>query len=312
MSTERMIAGMWGTTNLALFLLEGEGGNLHIRQSRVGPGASKLSKDEFETTLFEIAGDWLNIDTHRKIVLAGMVGSTLGWAEAGYVHCPAKSNDIACRPGFYARDREICIVSGLICQNSRGEVDVMRGEETEIRGAFDLLPNLVQGEHLLCIPGTHTKWIKIVGGSVVEFTTSVSGELFAVLQSSSSLIEDVAKIPSRLTNKFEEAARFSLNSPEAILHALFSVRARVVAGDDNSVEALERLSGLIIGSDVSAAAKLYGLPSSPIIIIGAPAISERYSRVLQMNGCETNIQCSKIAAAKGLWSTASLLGTKGT
>jgi 2-keto-3-deoxy-galactonokinase len=92
-----------------------------------------------------------------------MVGSSIGWVEAPYLACPARPKDIA---AACARVREgrIRIVPGLSCRNRFDAPDVMRGEETQILGALDLQPDLRQGRRLLCLPGTHTKWVLLEEG----------------------------------------------------------------------------------------------------------------------------------------------------
>ena len=54
----------------------------------------------------------------------------------------------------------------------------MRGEETQILGALTLDPTLRRGRRLLCLPGTHTKWVLLEDGIMCEFLTALTGELF--------------------------------------------------------------------------------------------------------------------------------------
>ena len=66
-----------------------------------------------------------------------MAGSRQGWIEAPYCACPAGFADIAARLAWIEPGR-IAIVPGLSCED-RGVPDVMRGEETQVFGALDLL-----------------------------------------------------------------------------------------------------------------------------------------------------------------------------
>ena len=62
--------------------------------------------------------------------------------------------------------------------------DVMRGEETQIAGFF--FEN--QGfDGVLCLPGTHSKWVQISAGEIVSFRTFMTGEIFALLADRSVL-----------------------------------------------------------------------------------------------------------------------------
>jgi hypothetical protein len=57
----------------------------------------------------------------------------------------------------------------------------MRGEETQLLGVTEL-----DFTGLVCIPGTHTKWIKIEAGEIIEFSTYMSGELFSAISQHTS------------------------------------------------------------------------------------------------------------------------------
>ena len=57
--------------------------------------------------------------------------------------------------------------------DSSGVPDVLRGEETEILGcAADLGKNTQ-----FCLPGTHTKWVRMDDGKIGSFSTSMTGDL---------------------------------------------------------------------------------------------------------------------------------------
>jgi len=60
--------------------------------------------------------------------------------------------------------------------------DVMRGEETQIAGFLAGNPDF---DGVLCLPGTHTKWVHISAKEIVSFQTVMTGELFALLSQNS-------------------------------------------------------------------------------------------------------------------------------
>ena len=59
----------------------------------------------------------------------------------------------------------------------------MRGEETQLAGAFD--DDIAAT--LAVLPGTHSKWAQVERGRVVAFQTHMTGELYAVLLANSIL-----------------------------------------------------------------------------------------------------------------------------
>ena len=66
----------------------------------------------------------------------------------------------------------------------------MRGEETQLLGALAQVPALAEGRQLVCLPGTHTKWVSLHDGVVLEFLTVPTGELFGLLCDHSVLVRD--------------------------------------------------------------------------------------------------------------------------
>jgi len=72
-------------------------------------------------------------------------------------------------------DVPVRIVPGIACTRGLDDMpDVLRGEEIELVG----LAALREGDGPVALPGAHTKWVRLEGGEVVEFFTSMSGEIF--------------------------------------------------------------------------------------------------------------------------------------
>jgi len=112
------------------------------------------------------------------VVVCGMAGARQGWVEAGYIDTPAHLAFILERavpvPG---QSRDIRILPGIAQRNPKAP-DVMRGEETQLLGALGIN---AAGEAVVCIPGTHSKWARVSGGTVERFATFMTGELFSVV-----------------------------------------------------------------------------------------------------------------------------------
>src|SRR3546814_4789014 len=60
----------------------------------------------------------------------------------------------------------------------------MRGEETQVLGALAALPAT---GGLVCLPGTHSKWVRVEDGALQGFATYMTGEVFDLLQGHSIL-----------------------------------------------------------------------------------------------------------------------------
>src|SRR5206468_2126300 len=159
--------------------------------------------------------------------------------------CPARPAGIAgAALKFEVDGRAIAILPGLSCRGKTGAPDVMRGEETQILGALHLYPQLTKGRHLLCLPGTHTKWVAVSDGAVSQFQTALTGELFELLRRHSVLVRDSSEVDGQ-SPAFALGVDFARQNRKAdLLGLLFSTRSRVVTGEMAAGDAASYLSGL--------------------------------------------------------------------
>ena len=295
MKSAAFIAGDWGTSNCRLALCDMTGQPLEIRRA---PGAAEALGRFTEIFDAETAA-WRSQHGSLPAVLAGMVGSTIGWLEVPYLPCPAELYELAEDP---ARVRDgVFIVSGMRCSNPLGAPDVMRGEETQLLGARHLDAALEDGRQLVCMPGTHTKWVSLHKGVVQEFLTAPTGEVFAMLCDHTVLVRDPATPIVHQPLDFERGLAESARHPEVnLLHRLFQSRSLRIDKQLSAEGAASWMSGLLIGSDVAGALALFpDLPrTSPVYVIGAPQLTESYSRALARHGRKAvSIEGDKAALA---------------
>src|SRR5256885_12964128 len=79
----------WGTTNRRAWAVDRDGAVLDQRKD--DQGLLGVRDRAFEPSFRAFIGDWLKAaEAAAPIVMAGMVGSKLGWREAPYVETPAK------------------------------------------------------------------------------------------------------------------------------------------------------------------------------------------------------------------------------
>jgi 2-dehydro-3-deoxygalactonokinase len=292
------VAGDWGTSHLRLFLCDAQGEPL---DKATGPGAADVA-GQFAGTFDSLIEPWQHDRPALPAILCGMVGSSIGWTQTGYVACPAQPAQIA-TACVALRDGRIHIVPGLSCRNRLQAPDVLRGEETQILGALHLQPDLRTGQHLLCLPGTHTKWVALDDGSVTEFLTAPTGELFAVIRDHSVLVADAAGA-GRLDGgpAFEQGLAESARFPHAqLVHRIFECRSRRLSGDLQPDAAASYLSGLLIASDVRGALELFPESAAETIhLIGAHTLTGLYAQALASSGRETRAIDGNAAALAGL------------
>ncbi|HKB55763.1 MAG TPA: 2-dehydro-3-deoxygalactonokinase, partial [Ramlibacter sp.] len=174
-----LIAVDWGTSSLRAARIGSDGAVLDARS--LPRGILAVPPGGFPAAFGEICGDWMR-EPQAVALICGMAGSRQGWVEAPYCPCPANFADIASRLTWIEPGR-IAMVPGLMCEHE-GVPDVMRGEETQVFGALDLL---ALEDALLVLPGTHSKWVEVVDARVQAFATFMSGEFYALLRHHSIL-----------------------------------------------------------------------------------------------------------------------------
>ncbi len=286
-----MIAIDWGLTSFRAWRLGADG---TIAAALAAPrGIRGIAAGGFSAALDELLSPWLSPWPESRgevLLLCGMVGSRQGWAEAPYAACPARAGDIAAALMPVPGREGSFIVPGLSCRND-GVADVMRGEETQILG---VMAALGPGAHTLCLPGTHSKWATVEDGAVVSFRTAMTGELYGLMRTASTLA------PVMPEGAGEDDAAFAAGvarSGEAggLPHHLFGLRAAALLGDRAADALPSFLSGLLIGHEVRALATGTG----PVHVVGAPALVARYRRALALSGRES-IAHGEEAAARGL------------
>jgi len=279
MVAERYVVGDWGTSRLRLFLCEGRG---VILDSLDGPGVAAV-KTPFDALFESMIRPWEVLHGPLSAVLCGMVGSSIGWVQAPYVACPAEPEKII--DGCIAlRTGRVHIVPGALCENRFQAADFMRGEETQILGALTLDSTLRHGRRLLCLPGTHTKWVLLEDGIILEFLTAPTGELFAALRDHSILVPSEGRPAKTEGAAFEQGLNRFNDFPQAqVLHRLFECRSRLLNGDLSARNAAAFLSGLLIAADVSGALQLFAnsIAETTLCLIGEPPLTQLYAAALQ-------------------------------
>jgi 2-dehydro-3-deoxygalactonokinase len=299
MSDVSFVAGDWGTSHLRLFLCAADG---TVLDSAAGPGAAD-SSGQFEKIFDSLLTKWAAHPDDLPAVLCGMVGSSIGWIQAPYVACPAKPEEIATACATL-RDGRIRIVPGLSGRNRFAAPDFMRGEETQILGAMELQPTLRQGRRLLCLPGTHTKWVVLEEGAISEFLTSVTGELFTLVRDHSVLVRggNLAAGSSHTTAFRLGLAQFERFPRAQLLHRLFECRSRSLDGELAPDAAAWFLSGLLIASDIAGALEVLASSTGvrTVDLIGAPQLTQLYATGLEQQRYQASTIDGAAAAVAGL------------
>jgi 2-dehydro-3-deoxygalactonokinase len=178
---------------------------------------------------------------------------------------------------------------------------VIRGEETKVLGWLGLDPKRARGDHVLCLPGTHGKWVLVRDGRIHHFLTCMTGELFALLSDKSVLRPGA---PPSDPTAFAEGLSFGA-AEGPLASRLFTVRARMVGPDPadrlEGGRAASFLSGLLIGDEVERLPPLLGLHrGSTVGLMGEGTLCDLYDPALEAEGLKVELADAEQAVIAGL------------
>lgn len=304
MSEASYVAVDWGTSSLRLWVMDRAGGILAERRS--DEGMTTAAKTGFASVL-QSHLDALAAAANLPVVICGMAGARQGWVEAGYVDTPARLTDIldrAARVPDQARD--IRILPG-IAQRDAGAPDVMRGEETQLLGALGLQ---AADEAVVCMPGTHSKWVRVRGGTVERFATFMTGELFSAVASDTILSHAVGGAEDAVdVDAFTSAVAEAFATPALAANLLFRVRSRQLLFGGSASAARETISGTLIGLELAAGLAGHA-PGAAVTLIASGRLQVLYRLALESLSvpqrsvdAEDAVRHGLARAAAAIWTT---------
>ena len=269
------IAVDWGSSNLRVWALDKRHKILDSFSS--SDGMLSIEIVEFEPLLLEKISNWVAGDVNIPVLCCGMVGAKQGWLEAPYATVPYNLMQETDSVEVFCRDKRLDVrILGGLKQNN--PADVMRGEETQIRGFLSVFSDF---EGIICLPGTHTKWVHVSAGEVVSFRTFISGELFA-LMSNYSVLKYSVNSDGWSDQEFKSAVSESISNPQKIFSDLFKLRADDLLNKVAKSVLRSKLSGYIIGAEL-AGAKPYWLGQN-VVILADNNLSKTYKAALEGQG----------------------------
>lgn len=296
-----LLAVDWGTSSLRGAWLDAAG--RVVEERSFNRGILTVAPGEFPAVFEACFGDWMQAED-VLCLLSGMVGSQQGWQEAAYCACPAGFEEVAARLAWVVPGR-IAIVPGLCCQHeglADGTAletipDVMRGEETQIFGALQLLG---RQDALLVLPGTHSKWARVQAGRIQSFATFMTGEFFALLRQHSILARTLPASDGAFDSAaFDHGVALALRG-NSLLHTAFSTRTLSLFGRLPVAALPSYLSGLVIGEELRAQTLA---ADADVVVVGSEALTQRYQRALAQRQV-TAQQVGAQATWAGLWAMA--------
>lgn len=301
MSNPPVVAAIdWGTTRMRAWLLDEAGEPLAEHRSDEGMTAAR---DIGFPVVLERSLTALGAPAGLPVIACGMVGARQGWVEAPYAEVPSSIETIlrgaVTVPGVRG---EVRIVPGL-AQRDTDAPDVMRGEETQLAGAgLDTV-----GRHVVCMPGTHSKWVVVEGGAVTGFHTWPTGELFAVLAQHSILRHSLGDKPPAVSGDdplFVASCKRALAEGGDVTARLFAIRAGGLLHGLTPAAAAASLSGLLIGGEIASARRHVSPDDGKVVLIASGALAGLYRTALASSYGTVETVDADVAVRAGLFAAA--------
>jgi 2-dehydro-3-deoxygalactonokinase len=294
MNQAAYVAVDWGTSSFRLWLIDRAGNVLGERRSAEGMiAAGKVGFANVLQSHLQAVGAAEGL----PILICGMAGARQGWVEAGYVDTPAPLAAIL-RQAVKVPDqhRDIRILPG-IARRDRSAPDVMRGEETQLLGALGLD---AKGDAIVCMPGTHSKWVTTSGATVARFATFMTGELFDVISRETILSHAVnGADEAEDVEAFRAAVMAACKAPAFAANLLFQVRSGGLLFGGTAAAAREKISGTLIGIEL-AAGLAGGAPAAGITLVASGRLERLYRLAFDTVCVSVRSIAAEDAARRGL------------
>ena len=253
----------WGTTNLRLARVDPSSGRIlgplvggpGVKDTYAGWRANGGDRLGHFTAVLSDALERLRLRDDGDadpdhLVVSGMASSSVGMKELEYAALPFP---LTGETAVYERlpTRLHGGIVPLLLSGVRSERDVIRGEETQMIGLAAASPEpLADATYVL--PGTHSKHIRLESGSIRDFRTFMTGELFQVVAENSILRDCVVAEPFSADRLEPFVAGVQESARAPLLHALFRVRSASLFGERSPPDNFWFLSGLLIGTELGS------------------------------------------------------------
>lgn len=292
---EHWIAVDWGTTNFRAFLIDTNG---HIYSKiEADMGLLSVHSNDFAEALALVLKEKITNFESYPIVMAGMVGSSLGWYEVPYIKAPASVDNL--KEGVYKFQlpwgSDAFILPGVSYTDEK-IIDVMRGEEIQAIGLLELFDTEID---LAIFPGTHSKHVNFNSKQIQSVQTFMTGEIYSLLLNHSLLGKNIAHTNNYYQKAFLDGVKLSQLEP--LSHIIFQARTKYLFDELAESEISDFLSGLCIGYE------LQNISSSMIFIVGNDVLAERYGDASELLGLRYEVIDGNHCFVSGIKSLTSFL-----
>ena len=261
-----------GTTNTRVMLLLNGALRDTVRLgigARAGIDGNTELKRELRSAIHTLLSRHRLDESDVECILAsGMITSEFGLCHLDHIAAPAGLSelhdsmervtlpDIASIPFFFIRGVRMH-------SDSYEQLDVMRGEETELMGILQDQ----YGECVYVLPGSHSKIIRVDAmGRIVDFTTMMTGEMIGAL-SQHTILKDAVDLATAELNREYLLRGYDYALEAGINKALFKTRVlKNFVGRDKD-EVYSFFLGAVLSAEIAAIVNT----ETPTVVLGGRA-----------------------------------------
>ncbi|HRE61280.1 MAG TPA: 2-dehydro-3-deoxygalactonokinase [Micropepsaceae bacterium] len=294
-----MTATDWGSSSLRIMGVDASGAVTGTRAAEVA--LDQAQREGFAKVFRRVAGDWVD----APAIICGMAGSRGAWFEAPYTICPlALPPDAGLAHAFEMwPGKRGLMIGGAMCRLADGSPEIMRGEETQLAG---LVSRGVR-DGVVCLPGTHSKWAQLRDGTLDQFRTMMTGDVFKALSQHTVLARALER-PGAAGDAFDAGVRQGLDGQD-LLARLFSYRARGIVDGVRGSELAAELSGHLIGHEIYHMRQHFACET--LMIVGAKELAMRYEQAAGLAGISARLFDGGDMAVAGMLAMARRAGMIG-
>lgn len=304
-----------GTTNLRVTIVD-ESGAIAAQGKRPGGvrhtaidghnGRLKAMLSECIAQVMREAG----VEQIDRCIAYGMITSNVGLLEIPHLAAPASADDL--RAGIRTAVFDDVVpfpisfipgvrsFSGQVTLANYSGMDMMRGEETEAVGLFELLD--LHRECVMILPGSHNKFVRMdAQGHILSCMTSISGELLDALTNHTILADAVERTfateqdydPELACEGARECAQNGLG------RAAFAGRILNQLGGMESVRLRSYLMGAVLAQDIQALRSFAsGGQDIQFLIAGKMPLQSAIADVMRTMKMENAVQVAPEVSAR--------------
>lgn len=227
----------------------------------------------------------LSLDQIEAILAVGMITSNMGLINIPHQNAPVGISDVNLKEVLFYEltDKPILFVPGVRTGKDL-DVDVMRGEETEILGY--LSEASVSCEALFVHYGSHHKCITVTENKITNCKTSITGELMMSIYETTILKSSLQPLEQLEPNLEWVKEGYRKYQEAGLGNALFNIRTLDTVNNIHKNKTTSFLLGILIGIDVELITNSLSSKTKEIILYGKqlfPALSQEIFQELVPN-----------------------------